>query len=394
MKKILIVGGGSAGWLTAAFFASKKKYNVSLVESANVPVIGVGESTLPSIVDVLESIGLTEQDLFDHCDAVRKYSIQHNNWNGKGDQWWHHFCFSDEEHDEQLQWMKEYSCPTKKWRWAYHLDAIKLGALVRDKSAIPNGVTHYIDDIVDVEVDDTGITRVVGAKSSYNADLYIDCTGFKTLLRGRLGVEYVKHDGLINDFAVACPGEYLENETPLPYTQTFSMDYGWRWRICLQSRTGNGYVFNSKLISIEQATAELIAKTPGLKKDQVFCVPIRNGYNPEPWKKNVVCLGLSCGFLEPLESTGIFLVHGPAMLLEKLLDDDNAQKKFNKIWNKLYHHVADFLSLHYKTSQLNHTEYWRSFKKIDEVKMPEIKQLLFNQYSFRNLAKGRGIPYI
>lgn len=393
IKRILIVGGGSAGWMTAAFFASKKIYDVSLIESANVPTIGVGESTIPSIVDFLETIGIAEKDLFEQCSAVRKYSIQHNNWNGNGESWYHHFCFNEDEHKEQLGWMKEYICPNKKWRWAYHLDAARLGILIRDRSAIPNGVKHIIDDVIDVKYHSNGIEQVQCLKNNYSADLYIDCTGFKSLLRSPLGVNYRYNNSLINDTAVCGPGRYLLGEEPLPYTQTFSMDYGWRWRVCLQHRTGNGYTFNSKLISVEDAKKEFIAKTPGLDTDKVFVVPIKNGYNPEPWKHNVISLGLSCGFLEPLEATGLFLVHGPIVLLEKLLSDNNGPIKFNKIWCKVYEHIADFLTMHYKTSQLDHTEYWNSFIKERNVSLPTTKQPIFNQYSYRNLANARGLSY-
>lgn len=389
MKKILIVGGGSAGWMTAAFFASKKKYHVTLIESKNVPSVGVGESTIPSIVDYLESIGITEQDLFEHCNAIRKYTIQHNNWNGDSDSWYHHFCFSEEEHEQQLLWMKRYQQPNKKWRWAYHLDATKLGILIRDRSAIPNGVVHVVDDVTNVIYGETGITEVQCINGTYHADFYIDCSGFKSLLRGPLGVEYRYKESLINDMAVCGPGTYQENESPLPYTQTFSMDYGWRWRVCIQNRTGNGYAFNSKMISVEDAKQEFILKTPGLIVDKIFIVPIRNGYNPEPWKLNVISLGLSCGFLEPLEATGLFLVHGPLMLLDKLLDDKNGCIKFNKIWTRLYEHIAEFLSLHYKTSQLNHTDYWRSFNKVNIVTLPQETKPIFNSYSYRQLAAGR-----
>ncbi len=392
-KSIIVVGGGSAGWMCAAFFAAKKNYNVTLIESANVPSIGVGESTIPSIVDFLDSIGITEQDLFDHCSAVRKYTIQHNNWNGNQESWYHHFCFFDEEHSEQLTWMQDYVCPNKKWRWAYHLDATRLGNLIRDRSALPNGVRHVVDDVTKVNFDDSGITSIDCKNNTYTADFYIDCTGFKALVRGELGAEYRSNDSLINDTAVCGPGSYLEGESPLPYTQTFSMDYGWRWRVCIQHRTGNGYAFNSKMISVDDAKKEFIAKTPGLNVDKIFVVPIRNVFNPEPWKKNVISLGLSCGFLEPLEATGLFLVHGPLMLLERLLEDQQGSTKFNKIWTKLYDHIAEFLALQYQTSQLNHTSYWRHFKKVNHINLPKTKQALFDQYSYRNLAKARNITY-
>jgi hypothetical protein len=393
MKTITIVGGGSAGWMVAAYFASTKKYKVILIESPNIPIVGVGESTIPSIVDFMEKIGITENDLFQYCSAIRKYTIEHNNWNGKNESWYHHFCFSENEHDEQIDWMNKYIIPQKKWRWSYHLDATKLGHLIKDKSAIPNGVIHILDDIIDVKTDELKILYITGKNNNYYSDLFVDCTGFKSLLRSKFPSSYGKNSSLINNMAICGPGEYTDHEKPLPYTQTFSMDYGWRWRVSIQHRTGNGYAFNSNYIDLDSAKSEFIEKTPGIIKDQIFVVPIKNGYNKTPWYSNVVSMGLSCGFLEPLEATGLFLVHGPVMLLEKLLDDKNGSIKFNKIWTRLYEHIADFLSMHYRSSSLNHTDYWNSFNKIQHIKTPETKQFIFDQYSYRNLSIARGLPY-
>lgn len=390
---VLVVGGGSAGWMSAAYLAATTNLKVSLVESANVPIIGVGESTIPSINDFMESVGISEDDLFSRCSAIRKYTIEHNNWNGRGEKWYHHFCFDENEHDEQMSWMKDYVRPNKKWRHAYHLDATQLGSLVRDVSALPKGVVHIVDDIVDIVVDDQGVKELVGKQGKYSADLYIDCTGFKSLIRGKLGIDYITHPNLINDYAIAGPGEYVQGQKPLPYTQTFSMDYGWRWRVCIQHRTGNGYAFNSNMISIDQAVGELISKTPGLKENKIFEVKINNRYMPAPWKKNVIAMGLSCGFAEPLEATGLFLVHAPLKMLVKVLGDKQAAEKYNRVWSNLYKHIVDFLGLHYSSSSLNNTDYWRSFNKIQHVNLPQYKQSLFDQYSYRNLAKARGLSY-
>lgn len=390
---ILIVGGGSAGWIAASYLAIGNKHNITLIESMNVPTVGVGESCIPSINDFLDYVGVTEQDLFDNCSAVRKYAIEHNNWNGKNESWRHRFCTDNSQHDEQDYWMDNNIKPDKKWRHAYHLDATKLGMMLRDKTAIPNGVKHIIDDVVKVNRDSNGVTSIVGNKGEYTADLYIDCTGFKSLIRGSLGVEYLKHSSLINNYAVCGPGQYSENEKPLPYTQTFSMDKGWRWRVCLQHRTGNGYAFNSDIISIEDAKKEFIAKTPGLVAEKVFVVNIRNEYNPEPWKQNVVSLGLSCGFLEPLEATGLFLVHGPVQVLSKLLDDNKRAQKFNRVWNKLYKEIAYFLSSYYKSSTLT-GDYWGTFDKIDSITMPSGQQSLFVEYNYQQLADSRNIELI
>ena len=392
-RTVLIVGGGSAGWMSAAYLSATTDLAITLVESSNVPTVGVGESTIPSINDFMETVGITEEHLFDRCSAIRKYTIEHNNWNGLGEKWYHHFCFDEKEHDEQMQWMKNYVRPDKKWRHAYHLDATQLGSLVRDVSALPNGVKHVVDDILDVVVDQHGVKELVGKNAKYTADLYIDCTGFKQLIRGKLGIDYVAHPSLINNYAVAGPGEYTAEQSPLPYSQTFSMDYGWRWRVCLQHRTGNGYAFNSNMVSIDRAVGELISKTPGLKENKVFEVKINNRYMPQAWKKNVVAVGLSSGFLDPLEATGLFLVHAPLKMLGRLLDDPRAAEKYNKVWSNLYNHIADYLGLHYSSSGLTNTEYWRSFNKIHHVNLPQHTQSLFDKYSYRTLAKARELSY-
>jgi tryptophan halogenase len=389
--KIIIIGGGSAGWMTASYLISKTNCNVTLIESANIPIIGVGESTVPSIVDFLEDVGFSEQDLFDKCSAIRKYTIQHNGWNNGNDRWWHHFCFDESEHDEQLQWLQEQKKPTKKWRHAYHVDATKLGIALRDSVCLPKGVKHILDDVVEVQVNEHGVTAIVGKAGTYTADLYIDCTGFKSLVRKSLGQTLVKHEALINNYAIAGPGDFTTPATN--YTQTYAMDYGWRWRISLDHRTGNGYAFNKDAVSIDQAVNEFIKKTPGLKKDKIFEVPFDNQYNPAPWKQNVVAIGLSCGFLDPLESTGLFMIHAPVKMLARLLTDEKGAEKYNRVWSRLYSHLGKFISLHFKTSKLNNTDYWRSFNKVNSIQLPKENQTLFNQYSFRQIANARELSY-
>jgi tryptophan halogenase len=270
---------------------------------------------------------------------------------------------------------------------AYHLDATKLGSLCKDKSAIPNGVKHIIDDILEVVVDQNGVKEILGKKDVYQADLYIDCTGFKSVLRKELGVNYLQHNMLINNCAIAGPGKYLTDEKPLPYTQTFTMNKGWRWRVCLQHRTGNGYVFNKNYISIEDAKQELIEKTPGIEKDKIFVVPFENGFNPEPWKQNVISIGLSCGFLEPLEATGLFLVTSPTVLLEKLIGDKKGPEKFNKLWTKIYNETSYFIGMFYANGPYNN-DYWNNFRKENILNVPKVKWT-FPDYSYRMLARAK-----
>lgn len=390
--KLLIVGGGSAGWMTAAQFAQNKNFDITLIESDKIPIIGVGESTWPSINDFINHVGLTEQDLFEHCSAVRKYCIQHNGWGKDNKSWLHRFCTDESEEELHDYHMNQYTVNPRYHSHAYHLDATKLGILCRDKSAIPNGVKHIVDDIIDVTTDNNGIKEVIGNKSIYTADLYIDCTGFKSLLRSKLGVKYLQHDMLINNCAIAGPGKYSEGEKILPYTQTFGMSKGWRWRICLQHRTGNGYAFNTNHITIEEAKQELIEKAPNIEKDKIFVVPFKNGFNPEPWKQNVVCLGLSCGFLEPLEATGIFLVHSSMRLIEKLIDDTDRERKFNKLWTKIYKETSDYIGMFYANGPYDN-EYWNTFRKETTLTIPKVKWT-FPDYSYRVLAEAKSFSLI
>lgn len=393
---ILIVGGGSAGWMVAAYLAKHTDHNISLIESENIPIIGVGESTIAGFIKFLESIDITEDDLFKDCSAVRKYTIHHHNWNGENEIWNHRFCYDEKDHEQQDKWMKEYTKPDNKWRWGYHLDATRLGTVIKEKSGLPNGVNHILDDINDVVVKDNTIEKLIGKKAEYTADMFIDCTGFRSLIRSKLPLERKSHKSLINNCAVCGPGSYKENEEPLPYTQTFAMDYGWRWRVCLQHRTGNGYAFNKDLISIEDAKKEFIAKTPGLNVDKIFVVNIDNSYITEPWKGNVISFGLSCGFLEPLEATGLYLVYGPLQQYIKLIDNPKGSKIFNKLWNRLYKHVSEFVGLIFSSSKLNHTEYWKSIPKVDKIAPTRVnfKEKIWIDYNYKSLANARKIEYV
>lgn len=386
---ILIVGGGSAGWMTAAYFESKKKYKVTLIESNNIPIIGVGESTVPGILDYMEDIGLSEEELFTDCNAIRKYSIQHNNWTKENKFWWHYFGFDESDEEEQRFWLKTNQKPNKKYRHAYHFDANLIGPLLKNKF---KNINHIIDDIIDINIDENGISKLIGKKDNYIADLYIDCTGFRQTLRSKFTRNRKNHSDLHNNCAIACPGFFTETVKKNYYTETYAMDYGWRWRISLQNRSGNGYVFNKDLITIDQARDEFIKKTPNINPDKIFVVPFENSYETEPWIKNVIAVGLSSGFLEPLESTAIFLAHGPVKLIEKLLTDQKRQEKYNRIWRKVYSHIGDFVSLHYRTSNLDHNEYWKSFNKISIVDDSKATNDIFTKYSYRQMARSRNLP--
>lgn len=384
--RILIVGGGSAGWMTAAYLSVvNPKVEVTLVESSDIPIIGVGESTVPSFVDFIKTVGLTEQDLFDQVGSIRKYTLEHNHWNGRGHQWYHHFIFNKEEEQEQLSWLSNIQLPDKKWRHSYHIDAGRFAGLLKEKVGKPNRVNHIIDNVVDVTFDNDGsISSVVGDKGSYTADLYIDCTGFKQLLIGQYGLSLEANDKLINNRAWAAHADYVTPDCldKAHYTRTHAMSAGWQWNICLQDRVGVGYVFCDKFISPEEAKAELIANCPyAVKEHSLKLIEYKSQWFNNVWHKNVLAIGLSAGFLEPLESQSIFLIQMQISMLSRLLHKKNNVLVYNKFWNIMIRHIANYISYHYTLSRRTDTVYWRSFDKVDSVDYTETHSPLFHEYS-------------
>lgn len=384
MKHILVVGGGSAGWMTAAYLVSKTNCKVTLVESETVPIIGVGESTVPSFVDFVHSVGLTEEDLFTHIGSIRKFTLQHNNWNGKDHSWWHHFIFNKEEESEQLDWLANNSLPDKKWRHSYHIDAGRFATLLKDKVGLPKGVTHIYDDVVDVVAGPEGIESIVGKKATYTADMYIDCTGFKRLLMSKFDLEIESNPHLINNRAWAAHADYKQADKSdiVRYTRTYAMDAGWQWNICLQDRVGVGYVFCDNFIDPEEAKQELIKNCPyAVRENSLKLIEYKSQWFNEVWHKNTLAIGLSAGFLEPLESQSIFLIQMQIHMLARLLNKHNNKTVYNKFWNLMIRHIANYISYHYTLSRRTDTDYWKAFDKVEKVEYTETHSPLFHSYS-------------
>lgn len=383
-KNIAVIGGGSAGWMTAAYLSTKTDCNITLIESETVPIIGVGESTVPSFVDFIKEVGLTEEDLFGEISSIRKYTLQHNNWNGPGHLWWHHFIFNKDEESEQLYWLENNILPDKKWRHSYHIDAGRFASLLKDKVGIPNGVTHIYDDVIDVEVGSNGIEKVIGKKNNYTADLYIDCTGFRRLLINKFDLEMESNPQLINNRAWAAHADYRKDDRSdiAHYTRTHAMNAGWQWNICLQDRVGVGYVFCEDFITPEAAKEELINNCPYIVRERSLkLIEYKSQWFNEVWQKNVLAIGLSAGFLEPLESQSIFLIQMQIHMLARLLDKPNNKNVYNKFWNIMIRHIANYISYHYTLSRRNDTEYWRSFNKVEKIEYKETYSPLFHEYS-------------
>jgi flavin-dependent dehydrogenase len=369
---IIIVGGGTAGWMTASYLSKKTDWDITVIQSQDIPIVGVGESTLPSLYDFIQECGLTEDDLFEHSTAIRKYTIRHKDWSPQGD-WFHHFCFDESEEAEQNQWMKDLVCPNKKWRHAYHIDAFKFGAMLRDKVALPNGVK--------IE------QRTINSVKSLQADLIIDCTGFNRLTKPTNWVNSV----LPNNRAVICPSNEVINK---PYTQTTALSAGWMWTIALKTRTSNAYVFSDNYITDEQAKEEFINSCPyTLDLDKLRFLSWTGGYTTTPWRDNVLNIGLSAGFFEPLESQAIWATQYQVEMLVRLAGDKTKQAVYNKQWVTMMKHIERYLLAHYTANTRRDNKYWKQFDMLTEVTPSKEKFTIFGEYSYRCLANGYALPY-
>jgi tryptophan halogenase len=384
IRNITIVGGGSSGWMTAAYLITKTNCKVTLIESETIPIIGVGESTVPSFVDFVHDVGLTEDDLFNHIGSIRKFTLQHNDWNGKDHSWWHHFIFNKAEESEQLDWLANNSLPDKKWRHSYHIDAGRFATLLKDKVGLPKGVTHIYDDIIDVVIGPNGVESVIGNKGQYTADMYIDCTGFKRLLMNKFNLKTESNPHLVNNKAWAAHADYKQADKSdiVRYTRTYAMDAGWQWNICLQDRIGVGYVFCDNFIDPAEAKQELIKNCPYvIREKSMKLIEYKSQWFNEVWHKNVLGIGLSAGFLEPLESQSIFLIQMQIYMLARLLNKRNNKTVYNKFWNLMIRHIANYISYHYTLSRRTDTDYWKAFDKVDKVDYTETHSPLFHGYS-------------
>ncbi len=409
IKNILIVGGGSAGWITAAFlnrFLDPARCSITLVESETVGTIGVGEATVPPLVPLLRMLGIAEDDFLRQCHATYKLGIKFIDWNRGGqvdgkDEIWHpfgsigaplienlplfHLWLRDKragvddsrytdyslqallgEMDRAPRSMKEESIVTQQGAYAYHLDA-RAFADYLSRLSIGRGVRHITDDVTAVPLDARGFIRYVDTvdHGKLGADLYIDCTGFAALLIEKAladpHVDWSNH--LFCDRAVVMP---LPREGAMPpYTQATALSAGWAWKIPLSHRTGSGYVYSSRFVSDDAAARELIAHT-GMNPDDAAPAKIhmKVGRRSNFWVKNCLSIGLSAGFLEPLESTGLFLIQkGVELLLDHFPDtqfNGTLIRSYNAQMGSEYEQVRDFIVLHYLLNRREDSEFWKA----------------------------------
>jgi flavin-dependent dehydrogenase len=405
IRNVVIVGGGSAGWMTAAAFERLlPEYNVTLIESPDVPVIGVGESTLGQINNYMHLIGLKDTDWMKECCATYKVGIRFTDfyrkdgtyWDypfvnpsddelpvGLKTMWWLENAYPDKYNHPNWfaravngnTWLMEYNKldPTERFGkfdtdYSYHMDAVKFGQWLR-KNVCYN-VNHIKAHVEDASVTDKGIENIrLDTGDVISADLFVDCTGFQSLLLEQyLGVEHKSYNHILpNNKAIATRLPHVDVQN---YTNGTGLDNGWVWNIPLWNRTGTGYVWCDKFTdkqSAEQEFRDHIEKTTGIKSGnyQLRHIDIKNGKHDKAWYKNVVAVGLSWGFLEPLESTGLLTTHEQIIrLIETLSTRDGVvssieKSMFNTAADRELDGFADFISWHYAFSMRRDTEYWR-----------------------------------
>jgi tryptophan halogenase len=388
IQKIVIVGGGSAGWMTAAALARglDRRYQIEVVESQDIGVVGVGEATIPPIRLFNAMLGLDEAEFMRETRATYKLGIQFRDWGAPGQTYFHPFgvyglklemghlfqyWLKMRAEGQPLAWADYALCaqaaqagrfdtqsddphdPMSVFRSAYHFDTILYGQYLR-RFAQALGVTRTEGEVVQVDQHpDTGFVTAVRLKSEIRVagDLFIDCSGFKGLLiEQTLGAGYDDWSHYLPmDRAAAVP---CDLRGPLsPFTTATAREAGWQWRIPLQHRVGNGYVYSSRFISDDAAVSTLLGNLESEPLAEPRLLRFTTGRRRRMWDKNVVAIGLSSGFLEPLESTSLHLIQASINKLLQHFPDRGFSPVNREVFNQRIHAdmetIRDFLILHY-----------------------------------------------
>ena len=412
-KSVLVVGGGSAGWMTAAYLDAvlncdgEKRVDISLIESPDVPRIGVGEATIPSINHILAAIGIDELEFLKRVDGTFKQAIKYVNWlDGKGESYYHAFGRHRNSplDSYSLDWlMSDRSIPFsetisaqprlcesclapkmlgpwdmgKRLIYAFHMNALKFADYLCE-IATSRGVQHHLDHVVDIEMADNGDIAALQTKGGLRleADIFVDCTGFAAILiEKKLGVDWVDcSQWLLCDRALAIQVPY-EHSYPgymRPNTLATAVSAGWIWEIPLQNRRAWGYVHSGDFISLDNAEKELRAHIGPLADDfDARHIPFKVGYRSKSWVRNCVAIGLSAGFIEPLESTGLYLSDLAAVMLTEYFphhgDMEPMAFRYNRIIANRFHEILDFINLHYCLTRRKDNDFWREVGKPERM---------------------------
>lgn len=396
IKSIAVVGGGSSGWMMAMALSRIPGLSVTLIESSDIPTIGVGESTNLTMRGFNEFIGENNESQFMRAsNATYKLAIRFQNFNFAGGEFFH--PFGGEKLKNKIFFKNgvqtlhpEYhiACGrnvfSKQSTYSYHLDAGLYGAYLKSKCA-SKGVRHIVDEIKSVDLSENGEIDYLNTATNgkIKSDLYVDCSGFRSLLIGKALQERFLDYGryLINDRALAVRVPYNNRTAELhPYTNCCALSSGWAWTIPLWNRRGIGYVYSSQFKSEEQAELELREYLKIGIKDELHINPvkIKVGRYQRSWVKNCVGIGISFGFLEPLESTGLSLTQSAIFDLVVALTSGAGmieREIFNQNQNEKFDRTRDFILAHYVLTQREDTPYWKHIKYSSQI-TPELATIL------------------
>ncbi len=426
VERVVIVGGGSAGWLTAASLAAEYRQEpggvvVTLVESDLTGPIGVGEGTWPSMRTTLQKIGIYEADFVRDCDASFKQGSRFVGWLHGGEEFYYHpFTLPEQYQTLNLAdyWRTDQSglafaqavtpqfdvCEAQRaprqaampdyagaLNYGYHLDALKFAELLRRHAVEKLGVRHVIDHVTGVVGDpDEDVRAIVTRRHGAIAgDLFVDCSGMGSLLLGgHYSVPLVDMSHILfNDSALAVQTPYAEPSAPIASTTAgIALSAGWSWEIGLPTRKGAGYVWSSRHLDEARARSEFLnlleQRNPGIPARDLALrlIQFRPGYRQTFWRRNCVAIGLSAGFVEPLEASALVLVELSARFLVEQMPANRAvmdavAARFNDKFQHRWQQVVSFLKLHYALSRRDDTAYWRDNR--DQASIPaELAQQL------------------
>jgi len=413
IDKLVIVGGGTAGWMSAALISrlSEGTLDIRLIESDAIGTVGVGEATIPPIQVFNDLAGVDEQEFLRDTKATIKLAIEFQNWGAIGDRYLHGFGFlgrtvgaipfqhvylkglaegvagsisdyslnnraAQEGRFNRLERIE--GTPLPGIVYAYHFDASLYAQFLR-KHSEARGVNRREGRIQEVLLDSasgdvTGLKMEDGSEVS--GDFFIDCSGFNSLLFNRsLGIAYDDwSEWLPCNRAVALPSS-SEARSLRPYTQSIAHQAGWQWRIPLQHRTGNGHVFCDEFISEDEATQVLLDNLEGDPLKDPLSLRFTPGCRKKLWHRNCIALGLASGFIEPLESTSIHLIQIGITNLLKVFptkgDNSAREREYNRRMRFEYEAIRDFIILHYHQTSRDDTPFW---KHVKNMQVPEFLQ--------------------
>ena len=424
VKKVVIAGGGTAGWMAAAAISKLmgKNLDITLVESEMIGTIGVGEATIPTMVWFNRLLGINEVDFIREVQGTYKLGIRFENWGGLDEEYIHAFGVTGKDCwacGFQHFWLKgrergiaggfgEYCLeraaaeahkfahlPKNGLNYAFHIDASLYAKYLR-KLSEEHGVRRQEGKISRVNLNpDTGYIESLSLDSgdTLEGDFFIDCTGMRAML-----IEQALHTGyeswsqwLPCDSAVAIQTEAVEE--PIPFTRAIARDAGWQWRIPLQHRVGNGIVYCSRYVSPEQAEATLLENIEGETLTKPLHIKFSPGRRLKQWHKNCLAVGLSSGFLEPLESTSIHLIQQNVVRFLRMFPTTGINQsevdEFNKQANFDIERIRDFIILHYKVTSRTDTNFWRHCKSMEIPDTLEHRIRIFEEtgHVFREAAE-------